>query len=65
MFIIPVREYGSSTYSNFKHTCKIATLFKLTSKCCFELILSCIDNQHLFLQYHTAILIPASGSMMD
>ena len=37
----------------------------LTAKHCSDIILLCIDNQHLFLQYNSAIFIPASGGKMD
>ena len=36
-----------------------------TAKCCSDLTLLCIDNQHLFLQHHAAIFIPMSGGKTD
>ena len=51
-------------------TCKLAwkttTLLALiTAKCCSDLTLLCIDNQHLFLQCHAAIFIALSGGKTD
>ena len=34
-------------------------------KCCSDLTLLCIDNQHLFLQHHAAIFISMSGGKTD
>ena len=43
-----------------------ATLLALvTAKHFSELTLLCIDNQHLFLQHHTAIFISTSGGKRD
>ena len=44
----------------------MATLLAfVTAKCCSDLTLLHIDNQHLFLQYHAAIFIPVSGGKTD
>ena len=51
----------TSSLTTFKPAWKTATLLALvTVKCCSDLTLLCIDNQHLFLQHHTAIFIPLS-----
>ena len=56
----------ASSLTTFKLTWKTATLLALvTAKCCSELTLLCIDNQHLFLQHHAAIFIPLSGGKTD
>ena len=55
-----------SSLSLFKLAWKTATVFALvTAKCCSDLTVLCIDNQHLFLQFHAAILIPISGGKTD
>ena len=57
----------ASSLTTFKLAWKTATLIALvTAKCCFDLtLLLCIDNQHLFLQHHTAIFIPLSSGKTD
>ena len=51
--------------TTFKLAWKTATLLALvTVKHCFDLTLSCIDNQHLFLQHHAAISVSLSGGKM-
>ena len=37
----------------------------VTAKCCSDLTLLHIGNQHLFLQHHAAIFIPMSGGKTD
>ena len=50
----------------FKLAWKTATLLALvTSKCCSDLTLLSIDNQHFFLQHHSAVFIPFSGGKTD
>ena len=50
----------------FKLAWKTATLLALvTAKCCSDVPLLCIDNQHLFLQCNAAIFIPMSGGKTD
>ena len=50
------------TLTTFKLAWKTATLLaRVTAKHCSDLTLLCIDNQHLFIQHHTAIFIPLSG----
>ena len=52
-----------SSVNNFKPVGKIATFFALvTAKCCSDLTVLGIDNQHLFLQHHGFIFVPASPS---
>ena len=56
----------ASSLTNFKLAWKTATILALaTAKCCSDLTLLCIDYQHLFLQHHAAIFVPASGGKMD
>ena len=56
----------SSSLTTFKLAWKTATVLALvTAKCCSDLSLLCIDNQHHFLQYHAAIFIPVCGGKMD
>ena len=56
----------ASSLPTFKLVLKTATLLALiTAKHCSDLTLSCIDNQHLFLQCHAAIFIPMSGGRTD
>ena len=56
----------ASSLPTFKLVLKTATLLALiTAKHCSDLTLSCIDNQHLFLQCHAAIFIPVSGGKTD
>ena len=56
----------ASSIITFKLTWKTATLLALvTAKCCSDLTLLCIDNQHLFLQYHAAIFSALSGGKID
>ena len=51
----------ASSFTTFKLAWKIVTLLALvTVKCCSDLTLLCIDNQHLFLQHHAAFFIPMS-----
>ena len=55
-----------SSLTTFKLAWKTAThLALVTKKHCSDLTLLCLDNQHLFLQCHTAIFIPVSGGKMD
>ena len=55
-----------SSLITFQLAWKTATLLALvTAKCCSELTLLCVDNQHLFLQCHAAIFIPLSGGKTD
>ena len=52
--------------TTFKLAWKTATLLALvTAKCCSDLTLLCVDNQHLFLQCNAAIFIPQSGGKTD
>ena len=52
----------ASSLTTFKLAWKTATLLTLvTAKCCSDLTLLCIDNQHLFLHHNAAIFIPMSG----
>ena len=45
---------------------KTATLLApVTAKCCSDLTLLCVDNQHLFPQHHAAIFVPLSGGKTD
>ena len=56
----------TSSLTTFKLAWKTATLLALvTAKCCSDLTLFCIDNQHLLLQCHVAIFIPLSGGKTD
>ena len=56
----------ASSLTAFKLAWKTATLLALvTAKCCSDLTLLCVDNQHLFLQHHAAIFIPLSGGKTD
>ena len=56
----------ASSLTTFKLAWKTATILALvTAKCCSDLILLCIDNQHLFLQCNAAIFIPMSGGKTD
>ena len=56
----------ASSLTTFKIAWKTATLLALaTAKCCSDLTLLCIDNQHLFLQCNAAIFIPMSGGKTD
>ena len=69
------RSIGSTdipTYKQpmYKHIfCTFTLLFwhlaLLLLKCCSDLTLLCIDNQHLFLQCNAAIFIPMSGGKTD
>ena len=53
---------SASSLTTFKLAWKTATLLALvTVKCCSDLTLLCIDNQHLFLQCHAAVFIFLSG----
>ena len=55
-----------SSLTTFKLAWKTATVLTLvTVKCCSDLTLFCIDNQHLFLRHHAAICIPLSGGKTD
>ena len=55
----------ASALTNHKLAGKTATLLAVvTAKHCSILTLLCINNQHLFLQHHAAIFVPASGSKM-
>ena len=56
----------ASALTTFKLAWKTATLLPLvTAKCCSDLTLLCINNQHLFLQHNAAIFIPLSGGKTD
>ena len=56
----------TSSLTTFKLTWKTTNLLALdTVKCCSDLTLLCIDNQHLFLQHHAAIFIPLPGGKTD
>ena len=56
----------ASSLTTFKLAWKTATILMLvTAKHCSDLTLSCIDNQHLFLQCHAASFIPMSGGKTD
>ena len=56
----------ASSLTTFKLAWKTATVLALvTVKRCSDLILLCIDNQHLFLQHHAAIFNPISGDKTD
>ena len=56
----------ASSPTTFKLAWKTATLLApVTVKCCSDLSLLCIDNQHHFLQCHAAIFIPMSGGKTD
>ena len=66
MFVVFAGELGTGFSHYFKLAWKTATpLAFATAKHCSDLTLLCSDNQHLFLQYHAAIFIPASGDKMD
>ena len=66
-FVIFVREFGTCFFSHYLYAAwKTATLLALvTAKCCSDLNLLCIDNQHLSLQPYVAIFIPLSGGKTD
>ena len=56
----------ASSLTTFKLAWKTATLLALvTAKCCSDLTLLCVDNQHLFLQCNAAIFIPLFGGKTD
>ena len=56
----------ASSLTTFKLAWKTATLLALvTAKCCSDLTLLCVDNQHFFLQCHAAIFVPLSGGKTD
>ena len=56
----------ASSLSTFKLAWKTATLLALlTTKCCSDLALLCIDNQHPFLQHNAAIFMPVSCGKTD
>ena len=56
----------TSSLTTFKLDWKTATLLALvTAKCCSDLTLLCVDNQHPFLQHNAAIFIPLSGGKTD
>ena len=67
MFIILIRVLGSGTsLTNFKLAWGKATLLVLVpAKHCSDLTLLCIDNHHMFLQHHVAIVVTASGGKVD
>ena len=55
-----------SSLTTFKLAWKTATLLALfTAKRCSDLTLLCVDNQHLFLQHHSAIFVPLYGGKTD
>ena len=56
----------ASSLTTFKLAWKTATLLALvTAKCCSDLTLLYVNNQHLFLQLHAAIFVPLSGGKID
>ena len=56
----------ASSLTTFKLAWKTATLLALvTAKCCSDLTLLCVDNQHLFLQCNAPIFVPLSGGKTD
>ena len=56
----------ASSLTTFKLAWKTATPSALvTVKHCSDLTLLCIDNQHLFLHCHPAVVIPLSGGKTD
>ena len=56
----------ASSLTTFKLAWKTATLLALvTAKCCSDLTLLCVDNQHPFLQHNAAISVPLSGGKTD
>ena len=56
----------ASSLTNLPLAWKTATLLALvTAKHCSDLILFFIDNQHLFLQHHSAFFIPSYGGKTD
>ena len=56
----------TSSLTTFKLAWKTATLLALGSaKCCSDLTLLCVDNQHLFLQHNAAIFIPFFAGKTD
>ena len=56
----------ASSLTTFKLAWKTATLLALvTAKCCSDLTLLYVDNQHLFLQCHATIFIPLSDGKTD
>ena len=56
----------ASSLTTFKLAWNTATLLAcVTAKCCSDLTLLCIDNQHFFLQCHAAIFIPKSVGKTD
>ena len=66
--MLPLLESWTPTFSlkTFKLAWKTATLLVLvTAKCCSDLTLLCIDNQHHFLLCHAAIFIPMSAGKTD
>ena len=55
-----------SSLTTFKVAWKTATLLvHVTAKCCSDLTVLCIDNQHLFPQCHADIFIPMLGGKTD
>ena len=67
-YLLSLLETGepASSLNTFKLAWKTATLLALvTAKCCSDLTLLWIDNQHLFLQHHASIFIPMSGGKTD
>ena len=56
----------ASSLTTIKLAWKTATLLTfVTAKHCSDFTLSCIVNQHVFLQCHAAIFIPVSGGKSD
>ena len=56
----------ASSLTTFKLIWKTGTLLALVNaKCCSDLTLLYIDNQHLVPQHHAAIFIPVSGGKTD
>ena len=57
---------SASSPTTFNLAWRTAILLALvTAKCCSDLTLLCIDNQHLFVQHNAAIFIPMSGGKTD
>ena len=56
----------ASSFTNFKLVWKTGTILAFVMvKCCSDLTLLHINNQHIFIQYHAAICIPESDGEID
>ena len=56
----------ASSLTNFTLAWKTVTILALVrAKCCSDLTLLHIENQHFFLQHHAAIFYSASGGKTD